>query len=130
VAKVLAKYGILLKILLIPTFLVLTNFGFIDRISHLILKERWVTLAAFIFVWGLAASEPNSTRSPMWGALVLLPPSSSIPGALDNSVWQDDCLVWRSAPAAPFFAGVPTPGGAFLALMPTFAEFSGLLGNE
>lgn len=38
-------------------------------------------------------------------------------------------------PAAPawtanYFAGVPAPGGAFLALTPLLAEFSGLVGNE
>ncbi|MGE3876709.1 MAG: sulfatase-like hydrolase/transferase [Parvibaculaceae bacterium] len=70
---------ILLKIMLVAAFIVLTNFGFLDRIAHLILKERWVTLAGFIFVWGLAvlavlvaACQPRWSWRLFWAMVIAI----------------------------------------------------------
>jgi hypothetical protein len=69
IAKIWPKRLILLKLLLIFAFMVLTNFGFADRVAHLILKQRWVTLVAFLFVWGLAvAAVMIAAFQPRWPA--------------------------------------------------------------
>lgn len=63
----LAKRAVLIKLLLLAGFIVLTNFGFWDRVGHLILKERWVTLAVFLLVWGLAvAAVCVAAFQPRW----------------------------------------------------------------
>jgi lipid A ethanolaminephosphotransferase len=76
-AKAWPKRLILLKILLVCAFIVLTNFGFADRVAHLILKQRWVTLVAFLFVWGLAvvavmiaAFQPRWPARLFWALLI------------------------------------------------------------
>ncbi len=76
-AKAWATRAILLKFLLIPAFIVMTNFGFADRIGHLVLKQRWVTLAAFVFVWALtiaavfvAALQPRWFWRLFWAAVL------------------------------------------------------------
>ena len=56
-ARVLHWVGVAAKVLAIAAFILVTNFGFLDRVSLLAQNGRWATLLPF-----LAVKQP-STRS-------------------------------------------------------------------
>lgn len=69
--------GVLFKCLALLALLVLTNFGFLDRIELLYASSRWFTLAFYLGMWGvsfgvliIAAFQPNLTVRLLWAGLI------------------------------------------------------------
>lgn len=68
-----------LKLGLIAAFVLVTNFGFLDRVTLLVVNERWGTLVPYLGVWGLAiaallaaAFQPRPMVRCFWALLIAL----------------------------------------------------------
>ncbi len=78
--------------------------------------------AIVVFNWGLA-----TFGSAGWAACLLFAAGSAIRLARFNvAVASPGKPSWQ----ANYFTGVPTPGGAFLALVPIYLDYAGLLATE
>lgn len=80
-----ANYAIWLKILLISAFVLLTNYGVVDRVELLMVQERWVTLAGFAFIWILgvlaivvAALQPRWSWRLVWATIFAVSTACSV----------------------------------------------------
>lgn len=80
-----ANFLILLKILLVSAFILLTNYGVVDRVNLLIVQDRLVTLAAFILVWILgvlaifvAALQPRWSWRLLWATILAVSTACSV----------------------------------------------------
>jgi len=72
-ARLMHWVGLAAKVLAVAAFVVVTNFGFLDRVSLLIQNGRWATLLPFLAVWGVcvaalyvAAFQPRFSVRALW----------------------------------------------------------------
>src|SRR5262245_35738743 len=68
---------LLLKLLLIGTFVAVTNYGCSERVSLLVENSRWFTLSCFVGIWALglvsllvAALQPRLLVRSLWALLL------------------------------------------------------------
>ena len=71
--------GVAAKVLAVAAFIIVTNFGFLDRVSLLAQNGRWATLLPFLAVWGLcvaalyvAAFQPRFSVRALWAIPIAL----------------------------------------------------------
>ncbi len=72
-ARLLYWSGFAAKVLAVAGFVLLTNFGFLDRVSLLAQNSRWATLLPFLAVWAVcvaalyvAAFQPRLSIRALW----------------------------------------------------------------
>ncbi|MBL8893166.1 MAG: sulfatase-like hydrolase/transferase [Rhizobiales bacterium] len=78
-ARVLHRIGVAAKVVALAAFILVTNFGFLDRVSLLAQNGRWATLVPFLAVWGVcvaalyvAAFQPRFSVRALWAIPIAL----------------------------------------------------------